>query len=122
MPSPPVALRIEQAGPVTVIAIVTPRIPIEARDFFEEQVLAAVARVSQPRVALDFSAVEFISSAILGKLIKLNGAITTDRGGQLVLCGLIPRIADVFKTTGLDRLFTIHKNREEAVRSFEPAP
>jgi anti-anti-sigma factor len=39
-------------------------------------------------------------------------------GGQLRLCGLKPSIAEVFRTTNLDRLFPIHADVEEALAQF----
>ena len=119
MSDTPVDLQIEQVGNVTVISIRNPRVAVEMSDRFEEEVVCAVDTLAAPRVLIDFDGVEFISSAILGKLIKLNGRVVTDRQGRLVLCCLAERIADVFKITGLEQLFTICKTRDEALASLE---
>jgi len=113
-----VQLRVEQEADVTIIAVLTPRIPVDISESFEEGVVKTVESLATPKVLIDFEGVEFISSAILGKLIKLNGRMA-DRQGQLRLSSLSPRIAEVFRITGLDKLFKIHKTREKAVQAFE---
>ena len=113
-----VQLRIEHDADVTVISVLSTRISVELSDSFEEQVVQAVDRLASPKVLIDFDGVLFISSAILGKLIKLNGRVL-DRKGQFKLSSLSDRIAEVFKITGLDRLFSIYKTRDLAVRAFE---
>lgn len=66
---------------------------------------------------LDLGNVEFLSSAMLEMLSgfyrRLNAA-----GGQVRLCRLTPEIADVFRTTKLDRLFPIHADVDEALPQF----
>ena len=111
-------LNVEQDADVTIISILSRRIPADLSDSFEERVVRTIARLEPPRVLLDFEGVQFLSSAILGKLIKLNGVVL-DRDGQLKLCSLIDKIAEVFKITNLDRLFSIHDTRDKALRDFK---
>ena len=112
-----VRLEVEQDADVTIISIRTPRIPADLSDLFEERVAQTVDALEQPKVLLDFDGVEFISSAVLGKLIKLNGKMM-DRGGQMKIATLTDRIAEVFKITNLDKLFSIHKTRDKAIKAF----
>jgi anti-sigma B factor antagonist len=113
-----VDLRVEQDADVTIISILASRVPVEMSDSFEERVVQAVERLEQPKVLIDFADVSFISSAVLGKLIKLNGRVQ-DRGGQFRISALGDRIAEVFHITGLDRLFQIYDTRDDAIRAFE---
>ena len=113
-----IELDIEQAGDITIIAIRSQRVPVDMSDSFEEQIMQNIGEPEAPKVVIDFDGVEFISSAILGKLIKLNGRVVTDRHGDLKLCSLDERIAEVFKITGLDTLFSIHKTRNEALAAL----
>jgi len=41
---------------------------------------------------------------------------TKKAGGKLVLCGLAPRLIEIFRTCCMERLFTITRTRPEAVR------
>jgi anti-anti-sigma factor len=70
-----------------------------------------------PKLALDFSGIEFLSSSALGKFISLHGKLRS-RGGAMKLCNLQPQILDVFLICRLDRLFDIKKDLPEALSSF----
>jgi len=118
MNSARIELQVEQDADVTVISVRGPRVPADLGDSFEESVVQTIGQLENPKVLLDFEGVEFLSSAILGKLIKLNGAVM-DRNGQLKISSLTGKIAEVFKITNLDRLFSIHKTRDRALRDFQ---
>ena len=118
MPDSELDLVVEQEGDVTIIVIRSPRVVADMSDAFEERVVQTVEELENPKVLIDFEAVEFISSAMLGKLIKLNGRVGTDQGGQLRLSSLDAKIADVFKITGLEQLFNIHADRAGALAAF----
>jgi anti-sigma B factor antagonist len=113
-----VELNVDQDADVTIISILTSRVPVDMSESFEEGVVTTVDGLAQPKVLIDFSGVAFISSAVLGKLIKLNGRVN-DRGGQFKISSLSDRIADVFKITGLDKLFNIYDTRDDGIRAFE---
>jgi anti-anti-sigma regulatory factor len=38
-------------------------------------------------------------------------------GGRLALCGVSPRLMQILRTCSLERLFTIHRTRPDAVRA-----
>ena len=60
----------------------------------------------QPRIVINFTAVEFLSVVALGKLITLAGA-TKHVNGQLRVCAIRLEILEVFRITKLDKLFKI---------------
>jgi anti-anti-sigma factor len=64
---------------------------------------------------LDLSAVDYMGSSVLGLMINIRQHIKSG-GGKLVLNGLSPRLAAIFHTCCLEKLFQISKNREEGVR------
>ena len=72
---------------------------------------------SNPKLLLDFSAVDHLSSAALGMLINANNSIK-QRNGQLRLTNIKPQIYEVFVITKLNKLFRILPSREEALASF----
>jgi anti-sigma B factor antagonist len=69
------------------------------------------------RLLLNFSSVEFLSSAALGKLLLLEKKVKA-RSGTLKLCNIRPEIYEVFKITKLNRLFEIKEDEAEALAAF----
>ena len=69
-------------------------------------------------VLLDFSQVEFMSSAMLGLLGQLHRKVGTAKG-RLKMCSIRPEIFQVFKLTNLDKLFSIHPDAATALAKFE---
>lgn len=70
-----------------------------------------------PRLLLDFSAVEFMSSAAFGKLISLNAKVKA-RAGQALFCNIRPELLQVFHTCHLERVFDIRKDKADALAGF----
>jgi len=58
---------------------------------------------------LDFSGVAYLSSAMLGKLVRLHRKMVP-KGEKLRLCGMNSQLRSVLTTTRLDRLFDITDN------------
>ena len=70
-----------------------------------------------PKLLLDFSTVEHLSSAALGMLINVNNRIK-QKNSQLRLTNIKPPIYEVFVITKLNKLFKILPSRDEALASF----
>lgn len=83
----------------------------------DQALYALVEGEGSPRLVLDFSEVEFFSSAALGKLISLLSRVRA-RQGTLVLCGIRPALLDVFHTCHLDRIFQIRSNLGDALAAW----
>ena len=69
------------------------------------------------KLVVDFHSVEYMSSAMLGKLVQLHKRCKADKI-KLKLCGIAANPLDVFKITRLDKLFEIHKDAPTAVATF----
>jgi len=67
---------------------------------------ALVESRDRPKLLLDFSNVDHLSSAALGMLINVNNKIK-QQNGQLRLASIKPQIMEVFVITKLNRLFKI---------------
>jgi anti-sigma B factor antagonist len=78
---------------------------------------ALIDEMDRPKILLDFSTVDHLSSAALGALIDANNRIR-QRNGQFRLSNIKPQIREVFSITKLDKLFKIFATREEALASF----
>ncbi len=69
---------------------------------------------------LDFGNVRFLSSAVLGLLIRISKRIY-ESDGQLRLCNINPKIYEIFKITRLTKTFDIYKDVESAAQNLSPA-
>jgi serine/threonine-protein kinase RsbW len=68
-------------------------------------------------VLLDLSQVTFLSSSGLRALLLVRKDLLA-REGELRLCSLQPQVHEVFTLTGFTQVFSIHRNREEALAAF----
>ena len=105
-------------GDVYVIAL-TGEIDLYTAPEFKQQLLDVIAKGAKT-VVVDFSNTTFIDSTTLGVLV---GGVKRLRAndGQLSLVCSDRNITKIFEITGLDRVFTIHGTREDAVASLETA-
>jgi anti-sigma B factor antagonist len=111
-------LEIEDIGDVTVVCFTDRKILDEQNiQVIGEQLFSLVDEMSRKHLLLNFTNVEYMSSAALGKLITLNKKVQAS-GGRLVLCNIDPQIREVFEITRLDKLFTIRRDEQEALQAF----
>ena len=117
---PPMFHHIESTrhGTVDVVRILERRLVDGAPlDDLREEIGQVVGDQRGIHLLLDLGNVEFLASAMLDILCQFYRRIHA-AGGQLRLCGMKPSIAEVFRTTNLDRLFPIHADVEEALTNF----
>ena len=81
-----------------------------------ERHLQALAAAGQTRIVVDFSGVDYISSAGLRVLLALAKR-GRDQKGRVALFGLNDSVRQVFELAGFVALFTIAPTRAEAVHS-----
>ena len=72
---------------------------------------------NRDKLLLNFSSVDFLSSAALGKLITLDKKMKA-HGGSLKLSNIRPEIYEVFAITKLNRLFDIKDDEADALAVF----
>src|SRR5215217_4517461 len=65
-------------------------------------------------VVVDLTETTFIDSTALGVLIRGVERLKT-RDGRLVVACSDPNIVKIFEVTGLDRVFSVHRSRDEAL-------
>jgi anti-sigma B factor antagonist len=111
-------LRIDRNGTVTCVGFTQSSIIDEVViQRIGKELLSQVDAAASPRLAIDFTGVEHLSSAALGVLISVHNRIKAQEG-QLRLCGIAKPIFEVFKITRLDRLFQTCGTLDEAVRAI----
>lgn len=69
------------------------------------------------RLVIDLETVGFLTSTGIGAMIALKKKLEAN-GGVLKLCGLNSDIRSLFTITQVDRLFDIHDEADDAVKSF----
>ncbi|HEY2015600.1 MAG TPA: STAS domain-containing protein [Bryobacteraceae bacterium] len=96
-----------------VILTITGRVDAEAASELE---LACRQWLSPDdrNLVLDFSGLQYISSAGLGSVLAAGKEIDR-RGGRLLICALPGRIKPIFVFTGIDSLFPLFENRNAAL-------
>ena len=114
-------LEAEHIGDVTVVNFVDRKILDEQNiQIIGDQLNSLVDEEGQrdcKKFLLNFSNVEYLSSAALGKLIALNKKIK-GIGGKLVLCNINDGIREVFEITRLDKFIPIQADEQAALQAF----
>src|SRR5213083_2088490 len=80
---------------------------------FKQQLLEVIAQGAS-NVIVDFSNTTFIDSTTLGVLVGGVKRLRTNDGQLSLVCN-DRNITKIFEITGLDRVFTIHASRDEAI-------
>jgi anti-anti-sigma factor len=120
----PVYRRIEvttltgSAGDVSMVRFLDRKI-IDAANIQElgDELFSLVEKEGRKNLLLNFTNVEFLSSAALNKLIILDKKVKA-HSGKMRLCGLRPEIYDVFAITRLNQLLDIKNTEQEALAGF----
>ena len=111
-------ITLSEVGDVTVVKFVNSKIIDEEQiQQFGEELLALVTKDNRQSLLLNFEGIEFLSSAALGKLIKLDKTLK-GAGGKLKLACIRPELHEVFSITKLDQMFDIKSSEADALAAF----
>ena len=69
------------------------------------------------KMVIDFSAVCFFSSQMLGLLVDLWRRMK-DAGGAVLISGINPQLTRVFRITHLDKIFEFYEDTDTAVAAL----
>lgn len=111
-------INVMDEGGVSVVRFIDKKIVDSGTiELLGDELVSLVTVDKRTQVLLNFEGVDFMSSAALNKLIKLNSSVKA-ANGRLKLCNLRAEILDVFKITKLDRVFDLRKSQEDALGAF----
>ena len=79
--------------------------------------LQKTIRDGAAKVVLDLSAVPYMDSAGLGTLVLASG-IAREQGGELRLCGVSERVAELIKMTRTDGLLPMDADVEASLKAL----
>jgi len=111
-------ISVEYTENATIVTFTDERI-LEETDIraLQDSVMSVVEQAERVNLILDFCNVRFLSSSVLGLLIRISKKVY-ERDGQLRLCNINPKIYEIFKITRLTKIFDIYKDIEGAVESL----
>jgi anti-sigma B factor antagonist len=111
-------IKTEHLGGATYVVSLAGEVDLYTAPEFKQQLIEVIEEKGGRNVVVDFTDTTFIDSTTLGVLV---GGVKRLRAkdGQLSLVCSDRNITKIFEITGLDRVFTIHPSREEAVGTVE---
>lgn len=109
----------EEHGPIVLARTHTASV-LDAMNVsqFGEALMAYVQPRPGIQLLLDFKSVDYLSSAVLTELLRINKTVS-DTKGSLRLSSLNSDIARVFEITNLDKMFIIYDSDEDGLRKFK---
>jgi anti-sigma B factor antagonist len=108
-------LRVDRNADTLVIQFLDQRISADAAiASLGKELYAVVDRPDCVRLVLNLSDVEFLSSAMLGKLVAVKKKIA-EKNGVFRLCAMSENIRLMFKLTCLDHILDIRETEAEAL-------
>lgn len=107
-------IKVENIGDAAVI-IPLARVDSSTAKVFEAKVLAVV-NTATPKILIDFSELDYISSA--GLRVVLVGAKMTRGARKFALCSMKPHIREVFDVSGFAKILAIYPDREAALAAL----
>lgn len=114
------SLKSQEVEEVLVVYFTDAKILDEARIALigKELMEMAASAATSKKMVLNFQGVQFMSSAMIGKLVLLNKKCKTD-GVVLKFCAISANVLEVFKITRLNKVFEIFADEDKAVKSFK---
>lgn len=112
-------INVDYRGSTTVVSFTDERI-LEEKDIsdLQESIMSLIeSDATKLKLILDFGNVRFLSSAVLGMLIRISKRIY-EHDGRLRLCNINPRIYEIFKITRLTKTFDIYSDVESAAEDM----
>jgi anti-sigma B factor antagonist len=87
---------------------------------FRDTLYQTVQSRNEPRIALDLSAVDYLSSSGVAILVGLKRRTDT-QSGKLVLFGVQPIVHDLLRVMRLNQYFTFAETERDALTLLRPA-
>lgn len=115
------SLNIAENGDVVVVSFNDSKILDESaiRQIGEEFKKLTTEAAAERKLLLKFSGVGFMSSAMIGQVMRLSKQCKADKV-DLKLSDIAPGIMEVFKLTRLDKILAIYPNEADALKAFGP--
>jgi anti-anti-sigma factor len=117
---PPFQIREEPDG-----AVISLDNPVALNDFrsntFREALYEFVQSRGEPRIALDMSGIDYLSSSGVAILVGLKRRVDLQRG-KLVLCRVQPLVCDLLRVMRLNQYFNFADTESDGLALLRPLP
>jgi anti-sigma B factor antagonist len=110
------SVRTEQLSDDVYVIALAGEVDLYTAPEFKQELLDVIAKGAK-HVVIDLSETTFIDSTTLGVLVGGVKRLRTNDGQLSLICS-DRNITKIFEITGLDRVFTIHASRDEAVAAL----
>ena len=108
-------ISIDYHGAVVIATLTDEKILDEIQlQSLEGSIMPLIDQSPNIQLVIDFSNVKFLTSSVLGLLIRISKKVY-EAEGKLRLCSITPKILEVFKITRLDKIFEIFPDADEAL-------
>ncbi len=112
-------LEVQMIDNIAVVSITAGRIlDDQVITKFGDELKQLVEQAGHKLILLNFSKVEYLSSAALGKLVVLRRLVEGVKG-KLALSNIDDSIFEAFKITGFDRIFNIFPDEQEGLQFLQ---
>lgn len=111
-------ISVEYKDNATIIGFTDEKI-LEETDIraLQDSIVSVIEQADGITLILDFRNVKYLSSAVLGLLIRISKRVY-ERDGHLRLCNIHPKIHEIFRITRLTKVFDIYENLESATQGL----
>jgi anti-sigma B factor antagonist len=110
-------IKTEQLGDDSYMISLAGEVDLYTAPEFKQQLLEVIGQGGR-NVIVDFTDTTFIDSTTLGVLVGGVKRLRTNDGQLSLICS-DRNITKIFEITGLDRVFTIHPSRDEALSTLQ---
>ncbi len=107
------SIRYEQVGQSSTYVITVSGRLDQVLNAELEQTLTSLLAAGHVNLIVDLTDTAYINSGGLRTLVSTWRKVSRE-GGSLKLCGLSPRLQEIFAMVGFDQVFEIHPNCDEA--------
>jgi anti-anti-sigma factor len=116
-------LTIQERGDVVMVTFTQSRILDEhtIREIGKEFANLTLEAAADHKLLVNFAAVNYMSSAMLGQIVRLNKQCKNDNI-KLKLCSICPQVLEVFTITKLNKVLDIESDEDSALAAFSGAP
>ena len=111
-------ISVEYKDNATIIGFTDEKI-LEETDIraLQDSIVSVIEQADGITLILDFGNVKYLSSAVLGLLIRISKRVY-ERDGHLRLCNIHPKIHEIFRITRLTKVFDIYESLESATQGL----
>jgi len=111
-------ISVDYVNEITVVTFTAEKILDEADiQALGDSIFPLIDQVEGISLVLDFQNVRFLTSSMLGLLIRISKKVI-ETAGKLRLCCITDKILEIFQITRLDNVFAICADRKRAIKSI----